>query len=365
MKDPSASEQWAGQYNLHVAVGSKKQADSLREAWKSQYLHNGQAPGETLASQEWQTKLWLCPSPETLPALSSLPVYSFVVHFRFTLQKPYLSRDDNDWHIIDNPLVRDKVFRWPMVRPSGWKGGLLSALWQLGYQQDDGQIQRIFGETRDDDAGRAGRLHLYPTFFNQSGLEIINPHDRERRVGKNPILLESVPIGATGAFTVLYVPFDRIGEEAQETRREVAKDLKLIAEGIGAMMTTYGFGAKASSGFGLAADALREGCLQVAGLDAAEEARQGAPVAQPQRNLPRYLSASGKLHPDFRAAHGVLISEAEYRQKIERRGQKYAKKDKQLYDKAKAWWEREGKALLEQVAPQPEPTMVQPPSRSP
>ncbi|MCL5960772.1 MAG: hypothetical protein M1358_15970, partial [Chloroflexi bacterium] len=46
-------------------------------------------------------------------------------------------------------------------------------------------------------------------------------------------------------------------------------------------------------------------------------------------------------------------------------GIEIAKKDKQLYDKAKAWWEREGKALLEQVAPQPEPTMVQPPSRSP
>lgn len=279
VENPSSSEQWAGQYNRFIAIGKKKKkADPLRETWKRQYLQNRQAPGEVIASQEWQNKFGLSPSPETLPVLDNLPANSFLIHFTFTLQKPYLSKDDNEFHIIDNPLAREKVFRWPMVRPSGWKGSLRHALWQLGYQEDNEQIQRIFGETRGDDTGQAGRLYLYPTFFNQSGLEIINPHDRENRVGKNPILLECVSVGATGTFTLLYVPFDRIGEDTQEIRQQVADDLQLVAEGIQAMMTTYGFGAKTSSGFGLAADSLQGGRLQVAGLEAPEE----APPPQPE-----------------------------------------------------------------------------------
>lgn len=363
---PSSSEQWAGQYNRFVAVGKKKEkADSLREAWKSRYLQNGRPPGEVTSSPEWQSKFGLSPTPETFPTLDTLPAVSFLIHFTFNLQRPYLSKDDNNFHIIDNPLVREKVFRWPMVRPSGWKGGLCHALWQSGHQKDDEQIRRIFGAMRGGDNGHAARLYLYPTFFNQSGLEIVNPHDRENRVGKNPILMECIPAGSTGAFTLLYVAFDRIGEDARETRREVAADLQLVAEGVRAMMTTYGFGAKTSSGFGLAADSLRDGRLQVAGLDAPDEAPAGAVVAQSAPALPRYLSAPGQMHPDFRAADGSLVSEAEYQQKIKSRRQKYAKRDKQLYDKAKGWWEREGKALSDRATPEPEPSKQQEPARPP
>ena len=257
-ENPSCSEQWVGQYNWRIAVGKKKEAEQLRELWKARYLQNRQAPGEALVSREWQDILKLSPTLETLRESDTLPAGSFFIHCTFTLQKPYLSKDDNDFHITDNPLVREKVFRWPMVRSSGWKGALWHALWQSGHLEDDTQRCRIFGKTLDNDTGRSGRLYLYPTFFAESDLEIINPHDREKRVGTKPILLECVPIEAKGTFTLLYVPFDLIGEQ-------VAADLQLIAAGIRAMMTTYGFGAKTSSGFGLAKDSLSDGCLCVAG----------------------------------------------------------------------------------------------------
>lgn len=300
--------------------------------------------------------------------LSLLPLGSFFISFKFKLARPYISRDDEPFYIIDNPLAKEKVFKIPIVRPSSWKGTLRAAI-RLVKVWDDNHpdLLSLFGIASGDqpDDGKRGRLHFYPTFFDDIDREVINPHDRETKAGRQPIYFECAPIGATATFTLLYIPFDCIGENARETRRQVAADLQLVTEGLRAMFTLYGFGAKTSSGFGLAADSLRDGRLQVAGLDAPGEAPPDTAVARPAPALPRYLSAPGRLHPDFRAADGSLISEAEYQQKIERRGQKYAKKDKQLYNKAKGWWEREGKVLAEQAAPEPKPPERPEPARPP
>lgn len=243
-------------YHFLVATGRKKDkntgADALRSKWSKKRLAvNGKYPTPGL----WQ---WF-DSPEI--DLSILPRWSFAISFKFKLARPYLSKDDNIFYVIDNPIRKDKVFKLPMVAPSSWKGNLRHSFWQLQARYDgkdyhDDRIKRMFGETRDDDLGQTGRLRFYPTFFGQMGLEVINPHDRIRRVGKNPILFESVPEGTQGHFTLLYVPFDRIGKDEAETRRQVAEDLVLLAQGLQAMFTLYGFGAKTSSGFGLAAEKL-------------------------------------------------------------------------------------------------------------
>jgi hypothetical protein len=149
-----------------------------------------------------------------------------------------------------------------MVRSTSWKGNLYSALWQLGHdKQDDEQMQRLFGEIRGEEGGRAGRLFFYPTFFTQTSLEIINPHDRKRRVGKNPILFESVPAGARGTFTLLYVPFDLIGKDENEIQNQALADLQLVAEGLKEMFLTYGFSAKRTSGYGVAEEKVTNGIL--------------------------------------------------------------------------------------------------------
>lgn len=101
-------------------------------------------------------------------------------------------------------------------------------------------------------AGRQGRLYFFPTFFDRIGLEIINPHLRDRRVGKNPIPFECVPAGGQGWFHLLYVPFDLADAPEAEIRAAVAADFPLVARAVQAMLTVYGFGAKTSSGYGLA-----------------------------------------------------------------------------------------------------------------
>ncbi|HIQ05665.1 MAG TPA: hypothetical protein EYH31_08220 [Anaerolineae bacterium] len=238
---------------------------------------------ETLFNQHWDTND---------VDLACLPGYSICLKFTFRLAQSYLSKDDDAFYIIDNPVRKDKVFKTPMVSPTSWKGSLHHALWQLGHREGE-QVKRLFGETRDDDTGQSGRLFFYPTFFEKTSLEIINPHDRVRRVGKNPILFESVPAGAKGRFTLLYVPFDRIGQDEAETCRQVAEDLTLLAQGLQAMFTLYGFGAKTSSGFGLAEDRVSEGHIRTNVL---EEVQQATPPEEP--TMPAVLHAFLEQFPD-------------------------------------------------------------------
>jgi len=249
--NPQNTEGFTVCYHRLIADGKKKEADNLRSEWSKK-------AGRAVLSEP-SDELWKMIAKPIID-LALLPRFSWFLQFTFTLAKPYISKDDNPFYIIDNPIVRDKVFQLPMVRSTSWKGNLYSALWQLGHdKQDDERIQCLFGEIRDKENGRAGRLFFYPTFFTQTSLEIINPHDRKRRVGKNPILFESVPAGATGTFSLLYAPFDLIGADEAEIRRQALEDLQLVAEGLQAMFLTYGFSAKRTSGYGVAEDKIIKG----------------------------------------------------------------------------------------------------------
>lgn len=295
----------------------------IREAW----ISNMPKMDNSLASVFFSSLF-------TPPDLASLPAYSFALQFTFRLRKPYLSRDDTDWHILDNPVRKEKVFGLPMVAPAGWKGALRAAMTRelasdLNEDEQENEsdsvkkrlrLYRLFGnedasaaaflnralaqhwvgslpEDADDEQreewqkrieaetkraaqefdallreqgyrrgnveGFQGRLRFYPTFFTQTDLEVINPHPRASGAGKQPIYFECVPIGAQGTFTLLYVPFDLFGEPEEKARAELADDLMTAGEGIRAMLTVYGFGAKTSSGFGLSDQQVTDGNLTI------------------------------------------------------------------------------------------------------
>jgi len=248
--------------------------------------------------------------PNTL-LVAQLPRYSFMLQIPFKLVKPYISKDNLD--LLDNPIYREKVFRIPMVAPTGWKGSLRTAILQQinlwWYSLDELQkkqriyrkmyvakkiqFTRLFGNERNVNVDEmnntdylpdefsiitlseldnwyhryikycisnsgffAGRLNFYPTFFNHTdriALEVINPHSRTSGCGvRGPILLECVPKEGTGLFSLLYVPFGKSSINEQKLKEQVAEDLSLLADGLHAMFLTYGFGAKTSSGFGRA-----------------------------------------------------------------------------------------------------------------
>lgn len=284
-----------------------------------------------------------------LPDLAQLPLHTWVMHIPFTLRQPYLSKDDRIFHLLDNPVKKEWVFDVPMLAASGWKGAFRAALRAMGYPDTNEIMVRLCGNPRESDEQQAGRLHFFPTFFDQLGLEVINPHDRETSVGeRGPIMLECAPQGARGDFVLLYVP------SGHWNHAELAADLPIVARAVQVMLAENGFGAKTSSGYGVADERLpQQGMLAWQG--GATSPQPSAPESPPA-NLARYLETPARLHPHFRRDDGSLKSEDEYRAWLTQQGKMYTKADQQLYQKAKQWWEREGRELWQQLPAPPPPT---------
>jgi CRISPR/Cas system CSM-associated protein Csm3 (group 7 of RAMP superfamily) len=187
----------------------------------------------------------------------NLPIrYSTFLHVKFILQKPYISKDDEEFYIHDNPVSKEKVFKVPYIRASSWKGNLLwAAKIANDLCEDDEKILRIFGNKKgeeDQEKLKKGRLYTYPTFFDRISLDIINPHDRETRTGKNPITLEIVPEDTEGDLYLLYVPFDKIDQDENNVKQEIKEDLLIICKAVEALLTDFGISAKRTSGYGTA-----------------------------------------------------------------------------------------------------------------
>jgi CRISPR-associated protein Cmr2 len=62
-----------------------------------------------------------------LPDVNNLLPYSFIIQAEIKLKSSYFSRDDDEFYLIQNPCLKEKVFKVPMIRGSGWKGALAKA----------------------------------------------------------------------------------------------------------------------------------------------------------------------------------------------------------------------------------------------
>ncbi len=59
--------------------------------------------------------------------INSLIPFSFILYGELKLSSPYFSRDDDDFYLIQNPCLKEKAFKVPMIRGSGWKGVIAKA----------------------------------------------------------------------------------------------------------------------------------------------------------------------------------------------------------------------------------------------
>lgn len=297
-------------YHYMVAI-NQKLSDNFRTAWQRQNLKvNLEEVIEKWGLTKYIKDNFLYPEVN----LSTLISYSFVLKFTFTLKKPYISLDENNFYIIDNPIRKDKVINLPFVAPSSWKGSLRNSLWQLKYEPENDLIRRIFGNEKspisEDIDLRRGRLCFFPTFFTKKSLEIINPHDRKRRIGTVPILMESVPQDTTGFFTLLYVPFDLIGCDENEVKKQVSEDIKLISDGLKLMFTYYGFGAKTSSGYGTAYENITEGMITLR-TKSVKVLIQKENFEPPKDPYKKFLDENGVLKDEFRGKDGGPLSNSQ------------------------------------------------------
>ncbi len=228
--------------------------------------------------------------------ISHLPKGSWTIEIPLILKKPFISKDDIPLYIIENPVRKDKVFNIPITSAMAWKGNLRWTMMKLFLEpvKDDSEKfadirfrhTLLFGTekgmeevptgwtdyldnlssdakekywnklkeffAKDKVPSLEGMLHFYPTLWDRIDMEVINPHNRATKTGKNPIYYEVVPKGAKGVFRVLYVPFHYIGRyEPVGLLNYVKSDLNDVIDGLKAMMFTYGFSAKKTIGYGV------------------------------------------------------------------------------------------------------------------
>jgi CRISPR-associated protein Cmr2 len=341
--EPHSSEDYTARYCQLMAENNTTESNTVREDWKRTNLsRNIENKFKTL------TNSMDCPEID----LNLLPEFSFFLSFKFALEKPYLSRDEHDFYIIDNPVRKDKIFGLPFVAPSSWKGSLRAALARLdeNCHSENLEIQRIFGNNRREERQemlRAGRLHFFPTFFSKIDLEIINPHDRDRKVGTNPILMESVPEGTSGIFSLLYVPYDLIGKDDNEIKNQVIGHIILIIKGIASMFRDYGFGAKTSSGYGIARSNLEDAKLILRSKNVNAAKDKTTALQAPVESFKKYLNENGSAKEEFKGSgEAGLLSTSEYSGK----GQELGGGSQAEFKKFRRWYGAFGEGWQKHIA---------------
>lgn len=184
---------------------------------------------------------------ELEPKFDCLPVEDWIgIEVKFTLETPWYSRDDRPFHVLDNPVRKDRVFGVPFMAPASWKGLLR---WACHMRQLDNElIHHLFGnEKGETEDFQRGALAFYPTWFDRLGFEVINPHSRETRAGTKPIYYEVVPVGATGTLSLLYAPLP--GRQDGSLRAAAVRELIYAVDDL---LRVYGISAKRTVGWGTA-----------------------------------------------------------------------------------------------------------------
>ncbi len=212
-----------------------------------------------------ELELNLPPDLHLEPDHASLPDSTwFGIDVSFTLVSPWYSKDDRPFHVLDNPVRKDRVFGMPFMSAASWKGlirwacrmqaGLREHLEKHDMKMDDWKdpswIVHLFGNEKGEDKGfRSGTLACYPTWFKKIGFEVINPHSRTRRAGTQPIYYEVVPAETTGRLQLLYAPLPR---EIERDKVTPADFIDCFIDSIKALLETYGISAKRTAGWGTA-----------------------------------------------------------------------------------------------------------------
>ena len=247
------------------ARGRKMDVDGVRGSWENAILTRPDADWVRL-KDTWRLETLI--NAITVPRFQvmDLPRLSFWLSFRFTLARPLITRDDDPFTVIDNPVRKDKVFHLPFIPGPTYKGALRSAArYVVGdpphpdAAPDHPIVERLFGTDRRRHTKdlHQGRLSCFPTFFQRTGLELINPHDRRSGAGTVPIPFETAK--GQGSFHLLYLPLD-LGPTPEV---EVAEDIEAVARAVQAMFLSYGLAAKKTSGYGVAEPTVQDFTWQV------------------------------------------------------------------------------------------------------
>lgn len=323
------------------------------------------ANAQKQAAHEWADRTGtFLPQPDDL---NGLPDGSWLLNMEFKLRRPFASKSEwelhefrqsnakgkVEFHEIQAPIVRDHLTGLPTVKPTTWKGHLAFAAKREGLA--DHVRRRLFGTIRDDESGSAGRLHFFPTFFNnETTREVVTPLWRDTRTpARGPIDIEVVPVGQKGKFCLLCVPRPRGPNWHSE---QVADDLVAASRAIRAMLLDYGFSAKKTSGWGVVEDSLVSGVLTAKGslwrttLDGMAAAPKS--FVEPDQTFIKFMGQSGEPIPQLKKATDQWLSNSEFKAAGLGVG------SLSVYKKFRDWYEKHGAEWMRRLAGQSSNTTI-------
>ncbi|MDY6823271.1 MAG: RAMP superfamily CRISPR-associated protein [Thermodesulfobacteriota bacterium] len=276
----------------------------------------------------------------------------FGIDVSFTLVSPWYSKDDRPFHVLDNPVRKDRVFGVPFMSVASWKGLLRWAYAMKNglvgpYPESDQEIIKskkkeivhLFGNEKVEQKDfRSGAVVFYPTWFNKVGFEVINPHSRSRRAGTQPIYYEVVPAGTKGRLRLLYAP---LPGEIENDKVTPADFINSFIDSIRAILETYGISAKRTAGWGTAQINEKEsklyfvegGCLSNLISDVAET-KQYEP---PKEEFKKLMDEEGNPISCLLTENGKLLSKTQFKKLT---GEKPC--TNREFDEFRKWYEDHG-----------------------
>lgn len=263
---------------------------------------------QKVAAGEWASRIeTFLPRAEDLLAL---PDGSWLLQTEFKLAKPFTSKADNPWFENQNPIVRDHLTGLPVIKPTTWKGHLSFAAEAEGL--DTAIRRRLFGTSLGAESGWAGRLHFFTTFFlEDTGREVITPLCRETRTPvRGPLDFEVMDVGRKGKLSLLYVPRPK---GTRWSVGQISEDLQAATAAVKAMLLDYGFSAKKTAGWGVAADAVVSGSLAAKGAIWPAAKTVGSQFVEPEGSFGKFMDERGRPHAAIKKATGVWLSNQEFK----------------------------------------------------
>lgn len=208
--------------------------------------------------------------------MAAMPAFSAAVTLRFQLLSPLLTRDDDPFHLFDNPVRKDHIFGTPFLAAASLKG-LASDAFQRGfphdadwaslgkddqtrtmrYRGDKAMARRLFGVTSDNPDGfssEIGRVHFSPVWFSHVQYLVMNPtKDDGSGIGTQPIQFEAVsPVDDRGKAVQAEIGFFYFNPAGTKESDEATAraDLACLVGVLAAWWPALGLGAKRLAGYG-------------------------------------------------------------------------------------------------------------------
>jgi CRISPR/Cas system CMR subunit Cmr6 (Cas7 group RAMP superfamily) len=285
---------------------------------------------QTLDLRNWSSEFNYV-HPCACPAFLSR---SIALKFEWTLKTPFFSRSMSEFDVIDNPISRDSLNGYPVLKASGIKG----MLEQIAEYKDKEYEKILFGDQNDsDESGISGRMIIGDVVFSKTSFDVFSPHEREFGVADHPVTFEVVPAGAKAECGIFIY-------ELNPGELDFKRTIFLIVESFKELLFEYGMSAKRSSGYGIA-EKIDKICVKLGAVFSMPDQGMNKPFDEPEPKFscPKYPA----WHEAFVDSKNEIacVREKALERIVKYQSQKEKKTALKQVDNLKSDWAKKDKAV--------------------